>query len=273
MLDIKKYKKISLGFRRLASNFLRTEYTNQDIPLRRFLNYIEREETIKNIIDKKIKNVEFDYRECFVKDKFGRSYIDIPLDEGEHIKAMYDYLKYIVENDICLERLAMEYPCESRKINDILQNFIDLAFKPLVDYIQDEISKIMIMMEKDKMEKIDMSNNQGVINYADRMSSIKSDNVIKENDIENIFKIIDTIKNNLNELDLSDEEKDNVLDDVEVVQEQIQSNITKPARIKKAINNIKFFLTNTAVLTGTGVTLANNIKQLLAIVQPIIDKL
>ena len=123
------------------------------------------------------------------------------------------------------------------------------------------------------MEKIDMSNNQGVINYADRMSSIKSDNVIKENDIENIFKIIDTIKNNLNELDLSDEEKDNVLDDVEVVQEQIQSNITKPARIKKAINNIKFFLTNTAVLTGTGVTLANNIKQLLAIVQPIIDKL
>ena len=105
------------------------------------------------------------------------------------------------------------------------------------------------------------------------MSSIKSDNVIKENDIENIFKIIDTIKNNLNELDLSDEEKDNVLDDVEVVQEQIQSNITKPARIKKAINNIKFFLTNTAVLTGTGITLANNIKQLLAIVQPIIDKL
>ena len=128
-------------------------------------------------------------------------------------------------------------------------------------------------MEKDKVEKIDMSNNQGVINYADRMSSIKSDNVIKENDIENIFKIIDTIKNNLNELDLSDEEKDNVLDDVEVVQEQIQSNITKPARIKKAINNIKFFLTNTAVLTGTGITLANNIKQLLAIVQPIIDKL
>ena len=138
MLDIKEYKKISLDFRRVASNFLRTEYTNQDIPLRRFYNYIEKEETIKNIIADKINGVDYDYHECFGKDQFGISYIDIPLDEEKHIKAMYDYLKYIVDNDIALDRLAMEFPCGSKKITDYLQNFIDMAFKPLIDYIQDD---------------------------------------------------------------------------------------------------------------------------------------
>ena len=87
MLDVKEYKKISLDFRRVASNFLRTEYTNQDIPLQRFYNYIEKEETIKNIILEKINNVSYDFHECFGKDKFGRSYIDVPLDEEKHIKG------------------------------------------------------------------------------------------------------------------------------------------------------------------------------------------
>ena len=60
MLDIKEYKKISLDFRRVASNFLRTEYTNQDIPLQRFYSYIEKESTIKNIILNKIDGIRED---------------------------------------------------------------------------------------------------------------------------------------------------------------------------------------------------------------------
>ncbi len=273
MLDIREYKKISLDFRRVASNFLRTEYNNEDIPLRRFYNYIETEKVIKEIIDNKIKDVDYDFHKCFTKDEFGQSYIDIPLDEGEHIKAMYDYLKYIVENNIHLERVAMAFPCGSRKITDILQNFIDLAFKPLIDFIQDELSKIAIMIEENKMESIKISNNQGVVNIADRNSNIQSDNNIKQNDIQNIIELINAIKDNIKELDLEKNEKENILDDVEVVEEQVQRNITKPARIKKAFNNIKDFLTNTSLLTGVGITLANNLQQLVTIVQSIIDKL
>lgn len=273
MLDIREYKKISLDFRRTASNFLRTEYNNEDIPLRRFYNYIETEQTIKEIINNKIENVEYDYHKCFAKDEFGRSYINVPLDESEHIKAMYDYLKYIVDNNVSLERIAMEFPCTSRKITDILQNFIDLAFKPLIDFIQDELSKIMIMIEEDNMNNINFSNNQGVINIADKNSSIKSDNVINQNDIESIIKLINTIKSNIADLELDNDEKENILDDIDIVQEQIQSNVTKPTRIKKAFNSIKGFLTNTALLTGAGITLANNIQQLVTLVQPIIDKL
>lgn len=272
MLDIKEYKKISLDFRRVASNFLRTEYTNQDIPLRRFYNYIEKEETIKNIIADKINGVDYDYHECFGKDQFGISYIDIPLDEEKHIKAMYDYLKYIVDNGIALDRLAMEFPCGSKKITDYLQNFIDMAFKPLIDYIQDELSKLMIMLEEENMG-INMSNNNGVINYANNGSNIKSDNVINQNDLKDISKIIESIMKNIREVDIDEDTKENIIDDVEVLQEQLQCNIEKPARLKKAFNGIKSFLTNSALLTGTGITLANNLNQLITIVQPFIDKI
>ena len=123
------------------------------------------------------------------------------------------------------------------------------------------------------MESIKISNNQGVVNIADRNSNIQSDNNIKQNDIQTIIELINAIKDNIKELDLEKDEKENILDDVEVVEEQVQSNITKPARIKKAFNNIKDFLTNTSLLTGVGITLANNIQQLVTIVQPIIDKL
>ena len=88
-----------------------------------------------------------------------------------------------------------------------------------------------------------------------------------------LIELVNSIKENIKDLNLDNNEKESIIDDVEVVQEQVQSNITKPTRIKKAFNNIKDFLTNTALLTGAGISLANNIQQLVTIVQPIIDKL
>ena len=130
----------------------------------------------------------------------------------------------------------------------------------------------MIMVEEEKMG-IDMSNNQGVINYAKDNSVIKSDNVINHNTLEEIANVIESIKDTIKNVDIDKDEKDNVLDDIELVQEQLQCSIEKPARLRKAFNNIKSFLTNSALLTGAGITLAENINELVTIVQPFIDKI
>lgn len=166
----------------------------------------------------------------------------------------------------------MEFPCGSKKITDYLQNFIDLAFKPLIDYIQDELSKIMIMVEEENMG-INMSNNQGVINYAKDGSNIKSDNIINQKDLAEVSRLIATIKDDLKLVELSEDEKESIIDDVKLVQEQLQCSVEKPTRLKKAFNNIKSFLTNSALLTGAGITLADNINQLVTVVQPFIDKI
>ena len=59
---------------------------------------------------------------------------------------------------------------------------------------------------------------------------------------KNIIELINAIKDNIKELDLEKDEKENILDDVEVVEEQVQRNITKPARIKKHLITLKIFL-------------------------------
>ncbi len=96
-------------------------------------------------------------------------------------------------------------------------------------------------MRRTKWKSIKISNNQGVVNIAERNSIIQSDNNIKQYDIQNIIELINAIKDNIKELDLEKDEKENILDDVEVVEEQVQRNITKPARIKKHLITLKRF--------------------------------
>ena len=120
---------------------------------------------------------------------------------------------------------------------------------------------------------INVSNNHGIVNVANNNSNIESDNIINYNDLSEISKIISTIIDNLKQIDISDEERENITDDMEVIKEQLECSIEKPARLKKAFANIKSFLTNAALLTSTGITLSTNIQHLISLVQPIVDKL
>ena len=192
--------------------------------------------------------------------------------EEEHIKAMYDYMTYLIDNNISVERIALGFLCDSKKITAHIQYFIDQAFKPLIDFINDGLSAIIIMLEEEKMG-INVSNNHGIVNVANNNSNIESDNIINYNDLSEISKIISTIIDNLKQIDISDEERENITDDMEVIKEQLECSIEKPARLKKAFANIKSFLTNAALLTSTGITLSTNIQHLISLVQPIVDKL
>lgn len=276
MICVKDYKKVSLDFRRIASNMLRTEYSNPDIPLQRFKNYIDTNEIVKEIIQNAIKNVEYDYTKCFVTDRgSGWGDLNIPVNENEHLRAMYDYMAYIVDNNIGIINISHNYFCSSRKITDTIQNFISLAFKPMVDYIVDELSKMILMDDEIQMKKIEVNANNSVVSIADNESCINSNNAINisQNDIKAISSLITSLKSKIDEVEISKDEKENFIDDLDVLQEQINSSEYKATRLKKSFNNIKLFLTNSALLVGTGITFAKNVKQLLELVQPLIDKI
>lgn len=72
-----------------------------------------------------------------------------PEDEACHIKAQYDYLLFINSEDkINVRGQAMRYCWSSRKINDNIQSFLDMAFKPLIDFINDYLSMEMIICDE-----------------------------------------------------------------------------------------------------------------------------
>ena len=86
---------------------------------------------------------------------------------------MYDYMTTIVDNKMNVYNVAMSFHCSSRKITDVIRNFLELAFKPLADYISDELSKRIMMGEED-MTGIKIEGNKGVVNFASGGSTIKS---------------------------------------------------------------------------------------------------
>ena len=115
-----------------------------------FVNFITENETLKNYISDKITDVEYDFEKCFDMGCSGWADYKPPKDEACHIKAAYDYLLFINENDKANVRgQSMRYCWSSRKINDNIQSFIDMAFKPLIDYINDQLSMDMIVLDEE----------------------------------------------------------------------------------------------------------------------------
>ena len=93
---------------------------------------------ISGFIRDKISGVDYDFKKCYAIGCSGWADFNPPEDEACHIKAQYDYLLFInSENKINVRGQAMRYCWSSRKINDNIQSFLDMAFKPLIDFIND----------------------------------------------------------------------------------------------------------------------------------------
>ena len=271
MSNLKELRKISLEFRRLSSNLLGTEYETADINLYRFKEYIDNTPIIQKILQEKMNGQQIDFKECFPIASNECCQINVPKEEGKHIKAMYDLIDYIVSNDINLRSIAFLYYCSSRKIVDIIQNFLALSIRPLINYIIDEISKEMILEEEKNMTGVNITggdNSTISLAYASNQTVTSNINV-NYNDIN---KIIEAIKDELKKSQIDSEEKENLEDDLDVIKEQIEKSVEKPTRLKKAYSNIIAFLENTSGLVTQATALGLGIQELIEFVSPIIDK-
>ena len=260
MSDVKELKRISLEFRRLASNLLGTGYETADISLYRFKEYIDNTIIINDILQNKIKNVEIDFKECFPIESNDWCSVHIPREENKHIKAIYDLIEYIVSNNIQLLGISASYYCSSRKFVDIIQNFLNLTIKPLIDYIVDEINMPTVNLNHTQNSTVSLAfGSQQMVT-----SSINIENV------EDIHKIIEDIKKELEIIEMDKEDKENLFDDLDVVDEQINSSVEKPTRLKKAYNNISSFLEKSTSVITKSTALALGIQKLIELVSPII---
>ncbi|WP_371375246.1 hypothetical protein [Sporomusa aerivorans] len=264
MSDIKQYKITSMDFRRLSGNLLRMDYTDENLHLIRFKNYIDSNEIINSIIQIKIAGIQYDHKTNFIIKDGGWSQINPPTDEATHIKAMYDYLEELCTDGISIQGIASNFYHGSTKWNDIIQSFISKAFKPLIDFIIDSLSKEIMLLESEAKGGSFIQNiekNYGTANMAN--GYIQSQNTINLNAVSEICELIKTIKPMIETADISQTEKENITDDLEVIEEQVTSPQPKVSRVKKAYENIKAFLAKIPAGVTTMVNLATNIQQLI----------
>lgn len=145
-----KLRKLSLEFRRLSSNLLNSTNDTADINLSRFLKFIDGNELLFGIIQDEISGIDYDFKKCFAIDCSGWAGYNPPEDEASHIRAQYDYLTFINnEDNVNVFGQAMRYCWSSRKINDNIQSFLNMAFKPLIDFVNDKLSMEMIVYDEE----------------------------------------------------------------------------------------------------------------------------
>lgn len=120
-----------------------------------------------------------------------------------------------------------------------------MAFKPLIDFINDYLSMEMIICDE---EEKTMSGNTYIQNIETVNGSASQQNsgVITTynttNDTSSMITLIDKLLASLSEIQgVDSEEIENVQDDLEMVQEQLKRDVPKKNRIGKALAGIKKF--------------------------------
>lgn len=120
-----------------------------------------------------------------------------------------------------------------------------MAFKPLIDFINDQLSMEMIVYDE---EEKTMNGNTYIQNIETVNGSASQQNsgVINTynttNDTSSMLTLIDKLIASLSEIQgVDSEEIENVRDDLEMVQEQLKSDVPKKNRIGKALAGIKKF--------------------------------
>lgn len=252
---------------------LRTNYEDGNIELIRFRNFIQENEIIHNIILYKIECVNYDYKGNFIIDDGSRCEIVKPIDESKHIKAMYEYLIDITDKEEDIRFRARKFYLKSGKWNDIIREFLEKVFKPLVDFITDSLSMEMMIMETGKQETHihqNIQNNYGSANIAQR--DIHSINNVNNNDSEEIIKLVNSLKELIATEEIDDEVKEEVIDDLETIEEQMKSEKPKFIKIKKAYQGIKNFATSIPSKLVQATAIVTQLTELIEKIQPFVNK-
>ncbi len=250
---MRELRELSLDFRRLSSNLLTATHENANVQFARFKQYIDASPFISEKIQQKTDGIECDYNDCFVKERHQWGEIRIPSDERCHIKAMYDYMTQLHNDGADILGTAMGF-LHSSKFDETIQNFMDKAFKPLIDFINDAISKEMIILEEEqRLSAPPITQTIGTV-YG-TVNQQGSGNITSSNTTNaTSSELADLIAKLLPSLDaiqgVPQEAIDDVKDDLESIKEQLATTTPKKSRIQKALSGIKKFSSEFAMKLG-----------------------
>lgn len=236
MVDKICLKKVITDFQRYSNNLMNTNYEECNANFKRFKKYIDENEIISNIIQEKVKLSSIDYKEYFLipSSGFGEKF-SIPNDENDHLKAIYDYMDMIEKTNFSLANIANLYICKSNQLIDIIHNFNEKIILPLIDYINIELSKKLLEYDEFYPTINFSGNNSPVFFQSTGSQYVKYIN----NDLDKINTLVNSIITSISELENNELiNKDELIDDIVIMQESLNSNKPNISRIKRIFEKI-----------------------------------
>ena len=265
-MDVAALRIESIKFRRVASDFLKSTRNNCNVNLERLFDYIETSVYVREIVHGVVDNVDYDFRSCFPSHASNWREMAIPEKTEDHLKAQYDYMKYICTNDkVNVENEAFHSYYGMKKINDMIQSFAESAFKPMIDYIVDALAEKTILAEAENSHSAGtyIHNVQGAV-IANNTGSVQINQTINP-DAEKLVQMIQTAGTILSNSGDTSEALESIKDDLDSIVEQLQSEHPKKSRVQKALDRIKSFAgtvcsdTASTMLSGALVAAASQV--------------
>ncbi len=237
---------ISHDFRHYSSQLFRSNYNDGKVNLKRFNNYINSQPYILDLISKSIEGIEYNYQDCFhFRDHGHWMEINKPVDEKEHIKAMYDLIQFMVSDDRNFGNVFHSYLADGN-LNERMKSFMKSCFIDLYHFINNDINKQLNLLKprenKGMIVNQHINTNYGPINTVETGTIHSSNNI--DTKVTELQGLINHIESLLPSQPLSQEVQEDLVDDLEVVREQLAAETPSMSKLRKVQRNIGSFLSN-----------------------------
>ena len=218
---------VSSNFRNVARRLSRTDYSQCDSNLKRFMNFINEQEIISGFIEQHNTH-EYNIDEV-IKEREWTSPFEISPIMDEEISFEYQMLEYAVNKfDADFTRLygTHWYTSSKSTVNDEMQKFIAHIIDPLIDYISEYLrncynEKLHEEENNRPKEMNGITANYSTVVVANNIDGAISNNVsISQEMQKDALDIIDSIKENISD----DENLSDILDVLKLIEAEIKSN-------------------------------------------------
>lgn len=158
---------------RLAGDAMNIEYDTGNMPLKKYKNFIDTNEVIKEILAD-VVIASKTAPELFVSTVRG-IYTNESENETEDLAIQYKEITTLVNNDENIRDYASRYfSLKYKKFNDMINELLSICLKPLVKYIQEalktklyeieEVEKVQMVVHGDYVNGVQQKNNKKAVN-------------------------------------------------------------------------------------------------------------
>lgn len=251
---------ISSNFRNIARRLSRTDYSQCDTNLKRFMNVMDDQELIRDFIDRN-NTCKYDIAEI-IKVRNWVSPFEISPVVKEEISLEYQMLKYSNDNfegDFTRLYGTHIYTSTKSTTNDEMQKFIEHIIDPLIDYISEYLrmcyDKKVREEEKSKPKTMNgITANYSTVVVANTIDGAISNNInINEETKKDALDLVSSIKDTISANDVDTES------DILELLKQIETEIKENNKPKKGFFTALKSLCSGSVAT---ITLINALMKL-----------
>lgn len=218
---------ISSEYRNVARRLSRTDYSQCDANLKRFISTIETNSLLMEFITKN-NTKEYDIV-AIIKARGWLDPFEISADVCEEISFEYQLLRYSLENfegDFTRSYGGICYTSGKSTRNDEMQKFIEHIIDPLIDHISEYLRICYEKAVREEAKNNPTSTGTITANYSTVVvgsavhGGITTHNIISKETQRDAIELITTIKDVLEEETLDN--KDDILEILKQIEEELQ---------------------------------------------------